>query len=98
MYAHRSDPAPPLGMAPALDAVVARALAKEPDQRYPSAGDFARAVAAAIAGQAAPSEPEGTVAVGRAAPPTVVEPQGHPVGTVPQPHPVYGYGLDPAEA
>src|SRR4051795_224543 len=76
MYAHTSDPPPPLGVSPALDAVVARALAKEPDQRYPSAGDFARAVAAAAAGHVAPSEPERTVAIGRAAPGTVVEPQG----------------------
>src|SRR3954463_10322622 len=68
MYAHTSDPPPPLGVSPALDAVVARALAKEPDQRYPSAGDFARAVAAAVAGQSAPSEAERTVAVGRGAP------------------------------
>src|SRR3954454_18042841 len=86
MYAHVSEPAAPLGASPALDAVVARALAKEPDQRYPSAGDFARAVAAAIAGAAPPSEPERTVAVARAAPATAVEPQGHPV---------YGYGLEP---
>src|SRR3954447_18457086 len=80
MYAHTSDPPPQLGVSPALDAVVARALAKEPDQRYPSAGDFARAVAAASAGQTEPSEPERTVAVGRAAP-----------ATAPQGHPVYGY-------
>src|SRR3954447_8388526 len=85
MYAHVSEPAPALGVSPALDAVVARSLAKEPEQRYPSAGDFARAVEAAMAGQAAPSAPERTVAVGRAAPVTAVEPQGHPV---------YGYGLD----
>src|SRR3954452_12576867 len=84
MYAHTSDAPPPLGVSPALDAVVARALAKEPDQRYPSAGDFARAVAAASAGQTEPSEPERTVAVGRAAP-----------ATAPQGHPIYGSGLEP---
>src|SRR4051794_17131134 len=94
MYAHTSEPAPPLsslaaGVPPALDAAVARALAKEPDERYPSAGDFARAVSAAVAG-AAPSEPERTVAVGRAAPPAEQ--------TIPQGHPVYGYGLEPSTA
>src|SRR3954451_1653032 len=72
MYAHTSDPAPPLSslvvVPPALDAVLARALAKEPDERFPSAGDLARAVTAAVAGQA-PTEPERTVAVGRVAPP-----------------------------
>src|SRR4051812_6016722 len=50
MYAHTSEPAPPLSslvaVSPALDAVVARALEKEPDARYPSAGDFARALSA----------------------------------------------------
>src|SRR4051794_28031458 len=90
MYAHTSEPAPPLSslvaVSPALDAVVARALEKEPDARYPSAGDFARALSAAVAGQA-PSEPERTVAVGRAAPP--------PPPPTPQGHPVYGYGLHP---
>ena len=91
MYAHVSEPPPALssvapGVPPALDAAVARALAKEPDSRQPSAGDFARAVSAAVAGQT-PSAPERTVAVGRAAPaPPPTEPQGHPV---------YGYGIDP---
>jgi serine/threonine protein kinase len=99
MYAHTSEPPPALssvapGMPPALDVVVARALAKEPDARYPSAGDFARAVAAALAGQA-PSEPERTVAVGRAAPAPEPPPTAPTAPTAPQPHPVYGYGLEP---
>jgi hypothetical protein len=72
---------------PELDAAVARALAKEPQDRFQSAGDFARAVAAAVAGDTV-IEPERTVAVGRAAPPTEIV----------QPHPVYGYGLDPETA
>jgi hypothetical protein len=88
MYAHVSEEAPALGSSAGLDAVVARALAKEPDARFPSAGDLARAAAAAVAGHAAPSEPERTVATGRAAPATAVEPQGHPV---------YGYGLEPEQ-
>jgi serine/threonine protein kinase len=89
MYAHTSEPPPALssvaaGVSPELDAAVNRALAKEPENRFQSAGDFARAVAAAVAGDTVIA-PERTVAVGRAAPPTEVV----------QPHPVYGYGLDP---
>src|SRR5439155_14709447 len=54
MYAHTSEPAPALssaaaGMSPALDPALARALAKQPEDRFQSAGDFARAVAAAVA-------------------------------------------------
>src|SRR3954470_14138664 len=89
MYAHTSEPPPALssmaaGVSPALDAAVNRALAKEPEHRFQSAGDFARAVAAAVAGDTV-IEPGRTGAVGRAAPPTEIV----------QPHPVYGYGLDP---
>jgi hypothetical protein len=51
----------------AFDDVLRRALAKDPDQRYPSAGDLARATLAAAHGDR-PSEPERTVAVGPAAP------------------------------
>jgi hypothetical protein len=100
MYAHTTEPAPLLsslaaGVPAALDAAVARALAKQPDARFPSAGDFARAVAAAVAGEQ-PSEPERNVAVGRAAPapPSAV---AAPVQPEPQPNPVYGYGIDPGQ-
>jgi protein kinase-like protein len=92
MYAHTSEPPPALtsvapGAPPALDGAIGRALAKEPGDRFPSAGDLARAVNAAVAGQA-PAEPERTVAVGRAAPPPAPP-------TIAEPHPVYGYGLEP---
>jgi serine/threonine-protein kinase len=46
------EPAPPTTLRPdlprAVDAIVSRALAKSPDQRFPSARDFARAVADAL--------------------------------------------------
>jgi serine/threonine protein kinase len=71
LYAHAHEP-PPLaratvpGLPPELDGVVVRGLAKKPDERYPSAGDLARAARAACQGRAA-SEPERSVAVGEAA-------------------------------
>jgi serine/threonine-protein kinase len=58
-----------------FDAVVERALAKHPDDRYPSAGDLGRAALAAAAGEPV-TEVERTVARGAAAPEaeTVVNP------------------------
>src|SRR5829696_4783624 len=72
LWAHLMDepPAPSTvrpGLPAALDAVVARALAKVPGQRQPSAGDLGRAARAAAAGQAAATV-ERTVASGDAAP------------------------------
>ena len=55
------------GLPRALDDVVARAMAKPPDERYPSAGDLGRAAQAAVSGEA-PSQPERMVARGAAAP------------------------------
>jgi YVTN family beta-propeller protein len=71
LYAHLNDPPPRLSEqvpdAPAaLDGVIERALAKDPADRYPSAGDLARAATAAVAGTAV-TEPERTVAAGEAA-------------------------------
>jgi YVTN family beta-propeller protein len=71
LYAHLNDPPPRLSEqvpdAPAaLDGVIDRALAKDPADRYPSAGDLARAATAAVAGTAV-TEPERTVAAGEAA-------------------------------
>jgi hypothetical protein len=72
IYAHLSEPPPrvdtsALGVPPELDDVVRRAMAKRPDERFPSAGDLARAVVAAIE-QRPLEEPERTVATGSAAP------------------------------
>jgi len=71
LYAHLNDPppAPSLyapGASMALDDVVARAMSKQPGDRYPSAGDLGRAAAAAVSG-AAVAIPERTVATGAAA-------------------------------
>jgi hypothetical protein len=72
MYAHAHEPPPSVrevapGLPPALDSVVQRAMAKDPADRYPSAGDLARAAAAATEGKAV-AEPERSVAAGAAAP------------------------------
>ena len=75
IYAHLADPPPRVvdgapGAPPGLDEVVRRALAKEPNERYPSAGDLARAAGAALAGEA-PELHEQSLARGAAAPAAV---------------------------
>jgi streptogramin lyase len=52
---------------PDLEPVIERALAKRPEDRYPSAGDLARAASAALEGDSV-SQPERLVAAGEAAP------------------------------
>jgi serine/threonine protein kinase len=71
LYAHLNDPppapslyVPEVGMA--LDDVVIRAMSKNPEDRYPSAGDLGRAAKAALTGER-PTVPERTVATGAAA-------------------------------
>jgi serine/threonine-protein kinase len=70
MYAHIHEP-PPMpssrGVPHEFDRVIARALAKHPDDRYPSAGDLGRAALAAARGEPV-TESERSVAVGPAAP------------------------------
>jgi hypothetical protein len=72
MLAHMHDEPPrPTDAAPDLpagfDRVIARALAKDPERRYPSAGDLGRAALAAAEGRHV-TETERTVARGAAAP------------------------------
>ncbi|HEU4738679.1 MAG TPA: serine/threonine-protein kinase [Solirubrobacterales bacterium] len=71
LYAHLNDPPPAPSLyepsiSMALDDVVARAMSKSPDDRYPSAGDLGRAAQAALSGTTI-SVPERTVATGAAA-------------------------------
>jgi serine/threonine protein kinase/streptogramin lyase len=82
MWAHLNDPPPSpravvTGIPESFDEVVARALAKDPADRFPSTGDLGRAALAA-AGRIAATPPERRVATGAAAPladtPTVVSP------------------------
>ena len=89
IYAHLTDTPPSLSStAPAipapLDGVVRRALAKEPDERYQSAGDLARAADAALEGNE-PDLAERTVATGRAAPTVAVSSPAQAPPTTPAP-------------
>jgi ketosteroid isomerase-like protein len=73
MSAHLHDEPPRAsahGAPRAFDRVLGRALAKDPDARYPSAGDLGRAAVAAARGEHV-TESERSVARGPAAPATV---------------------------
>jgi len=53
LFAHVQDPVPSLaalrpGLSPAVDAVMGRAMAKDPAVRFPSCGEFAAALEAAV--------------------------------------------------
>jgi hypothetical protein len=86
LWAHLNDDPPSVhrrapDVPQAFDDVLARAMAKDPDDRFPSAGDLGRAAMAA-AGQPVAPGPERVVAVGAAAPgdnqETVVSPDQAP--------------------
>ena len=71
MLAHIDSPPPSVltvlpDASELLGEVVRRAMAKDPNARYPSAGDLGRAVLAAVDGRP-PPEPERSVAAGQAA-------------------------------
>ena len=73
LYAHVHEPPPALErpldeLYPTFGAVIERAMAKDPDERYLSAGDFARDAAAALCGSRY-TGPQTVVATGEARPP-----------------------------
>jgi streptogramin lyase len=91
MYAQLHDEPPSAaeavpGTPMALDGVIARALAKDADERYLSAGDLGRAARAALVGKD-PSQPERSLATGLAAPPTELSPAASPDLTAATPAP-----------
>ncbi len=72
LYAHDRSPPPSVlervsDLPPAFEGVLARAMAKDPEDRYLSAGDLGRAAVAAASGSSL-SRSERNVAVGGAAP------------------------------
>ena len=90
MWAHVNEPPPSAGRrGGVLDPVIRRAMAKDPADRFPSAGDLGRAAVAATRGEAV-TEPEHVVGSGEAAPlPETVRLSRDPAlpPTDPQPRP-----------
>jgi len=94
IWAHMQEPPPSLReVAPqvptAFDEVISRAMAKKPEDRYPSAGDLARAAKAAAADRTLGESDERSVAVGQAAPQTAAGGVG-PTAYAQQPPGTYG--------
>jgi len=102
LWAHLSEPPPPVsadvpGVPPAFDAVVARAMAKDPAERFQSAGDLGKAALAAagvivsdpgersVATGAAAWEERSTAAEGEGATIPVAPPPGSPRQVSPTP-------------
>ncbi|MEU4524186.1 protein kinase [Amycolatopsis sp. NPDC024027] len=98
MGAHLTAPPPVLsrarpGLPPALDAVVARGMAKNPADRYPTAGAFADAVRAAVTAPAPPVPTWQKTLPGfvpHAAPAPMTPPRPMPLPTAPHPGPRTG--------
>ncbi|MBT2367430.1 serine/threonine protein kinase [Streptomyces sp. ISL-10] len=91
LWAHQYDPAPPLtpqrpDLPPAVDRVLATALAKRPEDRYDSCGRFVSALRAATAGAGAPVRTP-TAVVGRD--PSPAEGPGAPPGPPAWARPVF---------
>jgi serine/threonine protein kinase len=103
LYAHVSEPPPAPssiveGVPEDVDRVITRAMAKDPDFRFPSAGDFGRAAMAAATGVQV-AEPEHSVATGEAAPATQPSPGAAPTPTKPsEPPPTEPAAPPPTEA
>jgi YVTN family beta-propeller protein len=82
LYAHLSEPPPPPsrvrpGLPPAIDGVMAKALAKSPEERYRTCGEFMAAARAAL------TQESGSGVAARPAPPTVAA--GTPTVAAPPP-------------
>ncbi|MEC3952232.1 protein kinase [Nocardia sp. CDC153] len=89
---HLQSPPPPLstaraGLPPSLDLVIAKAMAKRPEDRFASCGEFAAAARRALAQPSAPGMP----LVGRTSPPIPVLP--HTSGPSQVAPPVTGGGM-----
>jgi serine/threonine protein kinase len=113
LWAHMSEPPPSVtalrpDLPPAVDAVLARAMAKDPDERYPSCTEFAEAVRAAlgVGAYATPSSVYTTTGTGlapargggQAGPAPAVLPVPAPPPPVSTPPAAPGQVLPPREA
>ena len=89
MYAHLEEPPPAISekraeLPPALDEVIQRALAKSPDDRYPTAGALIAAARAGVEGKEASRSAETVIRPKPVAAATVVRPRSEPAPEAPR--------------
>ena len=105
MYAHLEEAPPALSerraeLPSALDDVIQRALAKSPDDRYPTAGALIAAARAGVEGKEAPRSAETVIRPKPVAAATVVRPRSEPAPAEPEvePPPAPAPAMEPSHA
>jgi HD-like signal output (HDOD) protein len=96
MVAHLQDPPPPSGASPRLEAIVQRALAKQPADRFSSMHELREALEAALPARAQRPPPAATLSSRPAAAAAAIDPAARTVADAPWRRPAATVAAPPA--